>query len=365
MVDFDGSPDDSKMPNLLKDLREHTVVADLQDAVHVTWFPTRASDIDEFSGKTLDAGAELESDHPGFSDAEYRERRRLIVRNATTYRYGKELPNVDYTAEETATWGLVYNQLREYTDKYAVQSYKDILPLMEQHCGYAPDNIPQLADISRFLSETTGFSLRPVAGLLSARDFLNALAFRVFFSTQYIRHHSCPLYTPEPDICHELMGHAPMFADPDFADFSHQIGLASLGASDDEIKRLATCYWFSVEFGLCKEDGAVKAYGAGLLSSFGELEYACSPTRPAGGSDDFPELLPWEPEVAAVQPYPITTYQPTYFVAESLQDAKERMQAYCENLNRPFNVRYDPFSGCVSADRALVRGEYTVTLQTG
>jgi phenylalanine-4-hydroxylase len=195
--------------------------------------------------------------------------------------------------------------------------------------------------------------MRPVAGLLSSRDFLNGLAFRVFFSTQYIRHHSEPLYTPEPDICHELLGHAPMFVDRDFADFSQEIGLASLGASDEDVQKLAHCYWHSVEFGLCREDGENKAYGAGLLSSFGELEYACSPEHP--GADQPPEIKDWDPAVAATQEFPITTYQPVYFLANSLGDAKQRMREYCEGLQRPFFALHNAQTDTVHIDRPVRR----------
>lgn len=111
------------------------------------------------------------------------------------------------------------------------------------------------------------------------------------------------------------------------------------------------------------EGGERKAYGAGLLSSFGELEYACAPYRPAGGVDAMPVFKPWEPTKAAVQDYPITTYQPMYYVAASLADAKARMREYCETLPRPFHVSYDPFSETVSVDRAVVRGQYQTTLQ--
>ena len=146
--------------------------------------------------------------------------------------------------------------------------------------------IPQLDDISNFLRERTGWRLKPVGGLLTQREFLNGLAFRVFHSTQYIRHHAEPLYTPEPDIVHELMGHAPMFAHQEFADFSQEIGLASLGASEVELKRLAAIYWFTIEFGMCLQGGKHKAYGAGILSSVGELAYCVT---------DEPKMQPLDP----------------------------------------------------------------------
>lgn len=170
----------------------------------------------------------------------YRSRRDKFAQMAVDYRQGDPIPRIEYTPDEIKTWGVVYARMKELWKEYACDEFNYILPLLESNCGYGTDNIPQQQDISDFLKECTGFTIRPVGGLLTSRDFLNGLAFRVFFSTQYIRHHSMPLYTPEPDICHELMGHAPMFADPEFADFSHEIGLASLGASDEEIERLAT-----------------------------------------------------------------------------------------------------------------------------
>ncbi|KAK3712745.1 hypothetical protein QZH41_013197 [Actinostola sp. cb2023] len=301
----------------------------------VPWFPRKIKDIDVTANRVKKANAELQSDHPGFKDEVYRARRKEFEDIALSYRQGQIIPEMEYTEDEINTWNTVFQELTKLYPTHACREFNAIWPFLVKECNYKLGSIPQLQVVSDFIKGRTGFILRPVAGLLSPRDFLAGLAFRVFHSTQYIRHGSKPLYTPEPDVVHELIGHVPLFADPEFAEFSHDIGLASLGAPDDWIDRLSTLYWFTIEFGLCKEGNDTKAYGAGLLSSFGELKYCLT---------DEPLKKPLDPETTANTEYPITSYQPIYFVAESFKSAREKLKLFATKIPRPFSVRYNPFT---------------------
>lgn len=246
---------------------------------------------------------ELDPDHPGFRDPVYRERRDAIARIALAHRTGQPVPDAPYTDEEHAVWRDVWGRLADLHQEHVcteILELQRVLPLPRER-------IPQLEALNPRLSSVAGFRMEPVAGLVSPRTFVRYLGQRVFLSTQYIRHHSRPLYTPEPDVIHELVGHAATLVHPGIAEVNRVLGQAAAVADEDEMLRVERVYWYTLEFGLVEERGAVKAFGAGLLSSCGELV-------------DWPttaEIGPWDLDVIARTPYDPTDYQKTLFVAPS------------------------------------------------
>ena len=247
----------------------------------------------------------------------------------------------------------MWDQLIPLHKKHACIEFNKSLEEFIKEAGFRKDKIPQIKVISEFLMKKTNTIYRPVGGLLTQREFLNGLAFRVFHSTQYIRHHSAPLYTPEPDIIHEILGHAPLFANKDFADFSQELGLASLAASDEDISRLGTIYWFTVEFGLCMQEGERKIYGAGILSSPSEIKWATS---------DDPRFHEMNVFKVALQPYTITEIQKDYFLAPSFAEMKKEVQNYAENIKRPFNLSYNIEKMSIEVDRKIITRKETSNL---
>jgi phenylalanine-4-hydroxylase len=261
-----------------------------------------------------DAIVQLSSDHPGFSDAAYRARRNAIARLAAEHRPGSPPADAPYTPEEHALWATVLMALAPAHREHACREYREAFARLD----LSRERIPQLREVSAKVQALSGFRLEPVAGLVTPRVFLENLADGVFLCTQYIRHHSAPLYTPEPDVVHELLGHAVTLASPRLAELNRLVGRAVRRArTPDEIERLSRVYWFTVEFGVVREGDGVRAYGTGLLSSAGELEAM-------GGA----ALRPLDLETAARAEYDPTHFQPMLFCADSFDSMCETLRDY-------------------------------------
>lgn len=256
----------------------------------------------------------LDPDHPGFRDHAYRARRNEIAEIALRYEPGSLIPDAPYTEEEQQLWRIVRNALRPQHQSHACAEYLECVKRID----LARDRIPQLREVSEKVQALSGFRLEPVGGLVEPRIFLSSLANGVFLSTQYIRHHSTPLYTPEPDVVHELLGHAVLLANEPLAELNRLVGEAVRRTTSEEaLERLARIYWFTIEFGVLWEAGEVKAYGAGLVSSAGELDAM----RRA-------ELRPLDLEAAARQEFDTTTYQPILFCADSFESMYQTLRDY-------------------------------------
>lgn len=258
----------------------------------------------------------LDQDHPGFRDADYRARRNAIARVAMDYRKGDPVPDVVYTEDEHDVWQQVWGHLAPMHDRYACRAYH----LCSEALKLDRERIPQLSEVNPALERESGFRMMPVAGLVQPGVFLAHLGEGYFLSTQYMRHHTRPLYTPEPDIIHELVGHAVALANPGIAEINRRFGAALDRGAD--VARLSRVYWYTIEYGVVFEDGEPRAYGAGLLSSFGELGHFVANTP----------LLPFDLERIANTPFDPTQYQPHLFAAPSLDTALQGLRSYLDAL---------------------------------
>jgi len=215
---------------------------------------------------------ELEAGHPGLGDAAYVQRRKKLFALCRRHRLERlGPPLIEYTPEETRIWREVSPKLNELHIRHACQIYltaKADLSINHQE-------IPQLRTLSARVRRETNMHLVPAEGALPYRTFYEYVGDRGFPVTQFIRHGSHPEFTPEPDMIHDCLGHVPPLMNHDYAELLSLIGRAvSAADSGEHVLALKRFSWFSIEFGLMQDAGETKVFGAGILSSTGEIPYS-------------------------------------------------------------------------------------------
>ena len=251
----------------------------------------------------------LAHDHPGAHDPAYRRRRNEIAAAALAWHPGERAPRVEYTRAEQEVWATVCRELAPRHERCAVHEYREALARV----ALPRDRVPGLDEVSERVGAISGWRFVPAAGLVGLREFYGSLADRVFRSTQYVRHPDLPLYTPEPDIIHEVIGHGHLLATPTFGELHQLAGAATNRLADEEnLLFLSRVFWFSLEFGVVIEDGELRAYGAGILSSYGEIE-------------EFRDMVhrPLDVIEMGTADYDIGAYQPVLYRAESVAQIVE------------------------------------------
>ncbi|MEM9204287.1 MAG: phenylalanine 4-monooxygenase [Actinomycetota bacterium] len=243
-------------------------------------------------------------------DQAYGQRRDLIAAQAAGS--AADPATIQYLDSENATWRFAREAL---LDRWRGVAAPEILAA-DARLELPADRVPQLQDVSARLAPRTGYRFRAVPGLVPVDEFFGALANGVFLSTQYVRHHDSPLYTPEPDILHEVLGHATCLADPHLAALHRAAGAAMIRVETERSRQfLADVFWFSAEFGVLDagDGNGPLAYGAGLLSSVGELDRF----------RDHAVVRPIDIAAMGTLEYDIDDYQPVLFAARSMKEVTD------------------------------------------
>lgn len=209
-----------------------------------------------------------------------------------------------YTADDHEAWSRLFRRRIDHLVDCGSRVFLDGAEII----GLNARRVPDLRDVNRVLIERTGWSAVPVAGFIPADRFFASIAERRFPTTITVRPLNSLDYVSAPDIFHDVFGHVPLHAHPVFANFLQRFGaVAALAKTDADVERMARLFWFTVEFGLVKEDGQTKVYGSGLISSQGDCENALGPNC---------ERRPFDLDDVFAQPFEIDRLQDVLFVVE-------------------------------------------------
>lgn len=285
------------------------------------------ADTDIYANPPDVAELELEPGHPGLGDEGYIARRRELFALCREHRLGNEGPPIiAYTDEEQRIWREVSPKLDALHQRHASRIYLQA----KRELGISEDAIPQLRDLSAQLEQISGMHLVPAEGPIPYRTFYSYIAKRGFPVTQFIRHGSRPEFTPEPDMIHDCLGHVPPLVNHDYAELLTLIGKAAVSvATGDQVLALKRLSWFSIEFGLIEEGGETKIFGAGILSSLGEIPFSLSKDV---------ERRPFVTDEVIETDYDSSKMQELLFVVPSFQFLRREV----ENLVRRFGVPNAP-----------------------
>lgn len=253
-----------------------------------------------------------------------------------------------YSPGEHAVWDRLYARQSQMLKGRACEAFlRGLEALRLSRAG-----IPDFEDLSERLYRLTGWRVVAVPGLVPDAVFFEHLANRRFVAGRFIRKPSELDYLQEPDVFHDVFGHVPLLSDPVFADYMQAYGIGGLRAQAfGALEKLARLYWYTVEFGLIRENGDLRLYGSGIVSSHGESEYALD--SPA------PNRIRFNLERVMRTRYRIDDYQQTYFVIDSFEVLRH------QTADVDFAPLYARLAGLSDiAPDALLPGDETIACGT-
>jgi phenylalanine-4-hydroxylase len=215
---------------------------------------------------------------------------------------------IPWDQDEDITWKTLTERQDEIISTRACEQFLE----GQRRIGFTKNKVPQHVDVNKTLRSYTGWETEVVPALIPATEFFTLLANKKFPAASFIRRREQLDYLEEPDIFHEFYGHVPLLTYKPYADYMQEFGKIALTLEGKDRFRLFRVFWFSIEFGLLRQKGAVKAYGGGILSSIHETVYAIDSA--------VPKRVPFDALTALRTPYRIDIPQPLYYVLDRFED---------------------------------------------